>query len=129
MGNKKRADINDSSKMLNNLLNRKRAPSKKRKKQEPTTKGKYENNMKICIKLCVLDSTNFECNGCSELREQLEAQSKRIDRFERVLPAVKQFFRPKTVNMNFLLIDMYTVGSILDWLGNNDGDNNTFFKN
>jgi hypothetical protein len=50
--NKKRADINDSSKMLNKLLSRKKIPAKKRKKATTTTcDGNYTDAIKISNKL------------------------------------------------------------------------------
>ncbi|CAF4465653.1 unnamed protein product, partial [Rotaria sp. Silwood2] len=69
---KKRPDINDSSKMLNKLLSRKKAPAKKKKKT--TT--------------IIDDSTDVECKGCSILREELNKFQKRLERVERVIPAI-----------------------------------------
>lgn len=33
----------------------------------------------------------FECAGCIELRQELKALTKRVDRFDAVVPIVKQF--------------------------------------
>ncbi|CAF3787006.1 unnamed protein product [Rotaria sordida] len=69
---KKHPDINDSSKMLNKLISRKKVPAKKKKKT--TT--------------IIDDSTAVECKGCSILREELNKFHKRLERVERVIPAV-----------------------------------------
>ncbi|CAF0773384.1 unnamed protein product [Rotaria sordida] len=77
---KKQAKHNDSSDMLNRLLNRKKAPARKRKKLAST----------------VIDSTDVECKGCRDLCDVINKLTKRVERVERVVPAVKQFFRQKS---------------------------------
>jgi predicted dithiol-disulfide oxidoreductase (DUF899 family) len=90
--------------MLNKLLNRKKAPAKRKKKTTTTTiiDGNYSDKMKISIHFLFVDSTNDECKGCSILREQINTLTKRLERVERVVPVVKQFYPQKKASINFL---------------------------
>lgn len=82
----------------------------------------------ISFKLHTLDPRDVECKGCNELREQVNKFITRLERIERVLPAVKQFYNQKKVNTFVQRVSNITVRYIADWFGISGWNNNFFTK-
>ena len=53
---------------------------------------------------------------------------KRLQRVEQVIPAVKQFYCQKKVNIDFRIADIYIFDDVIHWFGDNDEHNNIFVK-
>lgn len=55
------------------------------------------------MKFLIVDLSCIECKGCCDLREEIKKMNKRLERVERIVPAVKQFYYSKKVSSYFVI--------------------------
>ena len=78
--------------MLNKLLNRKRAPGKKRRKITTPAPGNYTDKAKKLTSRSFLELPTADSDRYRHLEERVDYISQRLDRVERVIPIVKKFY-------------------------------------